>query len=351
MKKQYAFIVAVVLVVLVIAAATIEPPRSYKFYNEYGEGATIAVGGGLGDVGVLFDWEHSGSTVTTVSWSYSATISNLQGVDHWNLTLEFGYKVGTGEVVKIDSRTWTFQTGTGTFSDSGSESLDTHIGRFVSNPVDGQTYSLYYYVRFKFSYLGVKSGQIYVETNDGDSVLEEADWTHVDSDSVVYREPLQIVDIVNQDTGTSVKNDLMDSSDSTYTGDSNYILRLTFKSGTLNLVLKLRLRGDMPTDYEIKVIKPGTSTYTKVDSGAIGDTFAWFSYTVDFTSYVVENEDGSYTTDIKIGNPTEPVPIYCAELALEEPTASWADIDAPSLVLGFIAAFVVVYVVLRRRTR
>mgnify|MGYP000394960162 CR=1 FL=1 len=187
-KSRLAVLAIATFFIALILVASVRPLSvvTVKHYNEFGEGATISILEPRFESG--YWWEYEGAAVDTVSWTYSVQISGLQGVAHWNITVEFGYKVGSSATItKIDSFTKTFQTGEGTFSDSGSEGLSTHIARYA-NFQDGVTYTVRYYVRYKFSYLGAKSGNVYVITPDEDEVLEAEDWVKVATKQITYHE-------------------------------------------------------------------------------------------------------------------------------------------------------------------
>jgi len=310
LKREH--VVAIGLLLLVVAGVAVfqfdvKPQSTYKVYNEYGEGATLSVRGGARTPGLIFDWEHAGSTVSSVSWTYSVSVSNLQGVAHWNLTMYFGYKVGSGSIVQIDSKTVTFQTAAATISDSGSESLDTHMGRFVSNPADGQSYSLYYYVRWVFSYLGAKSGNIYTVTNDGDDILEATDWTQVDSDSVTYVNPTPAEGIHAIYWSVDDQNyidELTDDSDSTHVHNTqSYTLRVFFYASSLELSVSIRAKYDKEGWFpSAKTWLRNPSTGDTLGSGNLPQTdFGDISiYDGDISSVVETTSDGLYAFDIVI---------------------------------------------------
>ena len=362
MRNGARFAVAVLVVALITVFAFFSygnvGVRSYSYYNEYGEGATLtpSADANLPRVVFAYSWQHQGSPVSSVSWSYSVQISNLQGVAHWNLTMEFGYRVGTtGTITKIDSKTVTFQTTEQTVTDTGSETLDTHMGRYVT-PSAGSSYTLQYFVRWKFSFLGAKSGNVYTYTNDGDGVLGNTDWSQVTSDTVDYAQdaPAEGIHAIYWSVDDADHlSDLTDRSTSTYV----YGSYSGAKSGTWDTGLRVFFYASDISNMDIavylhpKITAPQASfqflvtIYHPSGSPSVGMGLStsndqdWNATRkgVDMTQYVSQTSGGLYYFDINIRfewsnsllNAQCEVWVYEIYLAVNSPSGGGGSLGTP----------------------
>ena len=173
---------AVLLVIRFFGPPQPGAPDIAPNYNHIGGLDEYIVAGPLGDAAVSagFAWLSGAETVTTVSWTYGVEVSALIGIDHFNLTVWFGYKweLSALGITTLDSKSWTGLTSTGSYTDSGSEDVDTHTGRYISDPVADESYIFVYYVKYELRALGAKSGEIYIYNSS---------WVEVDSGTLTYQ--------------------------------------------------------------------------------------------------------------------------------------------------------------------
>lgn len=162
--KRAAFAVLVVAMIVFVYFAVQGPEHELVKLNEFGEGFIVdssveVYRNSWIPLQTQGDWKYGGTTVTQVSWTYSVTIQ-VRNIAHYNVTIKFGYKLGSASsVTQLDSKALTLQTANQTVQDTGSESIETHTGRYVSSPQDGTTYYFDYYVQYTIQGIGAKSGE------------------------------------------------------------------------------------------------------------------------------------------------------------------------------------------------
>ena len=162
--KRAAFAVLVVAMIVFVYFAVQGPEHELVKLNEFGEGFIVdssveVYRNSWIPLQTQGDWKYGGTTVTQVSWTYSVTIQ-VRNIAHYNVTIKFGYKLGSASsVTQLDSKALTLQTTNQTVQDTGSESIETHTGRYVSSPQDGTTYYFDYYVQYTIQGIGAKSGE------------------------------------------------------------------------------------------------------------------------------------------------------------------------------------------------
>ena len=126
-----------------------------------------------------FKWvnPNTGSQYSTASWSYGISVT-VRGISSWNATIWFeGRLQGSANWVVIDSYVkpntteTNMDTHTVTVSDSGSEDISAHMGRFVSNPAANQVYTVEYRVRWEWYGVGYNSHTVYNLTGYSESAV------------------------------------------------------------------------------------------------------------------------------------------------------------------------------------
>lgn len=307
MRRAGRYLAAVLIVAAVVAAVFAFFPgvRGREYLNEYGEGVYVITSISTGSRD--YDWKHGETRVSTVTVTYSVTITGMVNIDHYNVTLQGGYLVkSASNVYKLGEKTWTFQTEPKTFTLTIQEDLDTHIGRFESNPQHGEIFYVDYYVRFRISYLGEKSGNVYVVTDDGDSVLENEDWELKVEDNVKYTALSRGIHNIfcshdaSHDSEFDALDILTDGDDLTRVriGNDECVIRVFFwvpENEKTRVIVKVRGSSSSSTSGSVRLESPSLSkwgSWVKLPT-----SWGWVNLG-NVTKYLLVDSYGFYVFDI-----------------------------------------------------
>jgi len=315
LRRAGRYLAAVLIVAAVVTAVFAFFPgvREREYLNEYGEGIYVVTSISTGSRG--YDWKHGETRVSTVTVTYSVTITGMVNIDHYNVTLQGGYLVRfASNVYKLGEKTWTFQTEPKTFTLTVQESLDTHIGRFESNPQHGEIFYVDYYVRFRISYLGAKSGNVYVVTDDGDSVLENEDWEFKVGDTVKYTAISRGIHNIFcshdafHDSEFDALDILTDGDDLTDVGvgpDEECVIRVFFwvpENEKTRVIVKVRGVATASSFGFVRLESPDLSKWGRLGNGGehLPTSWGWVNLG-NVTKYLLVDSYGFYVFDIYLG--------------------------------------------------
>jgi hypothetical protein len=360
-------------------------------YSSTNEGEYAGVTGYGGNINVPkdikwseFNWKdpNTGSDYTTATWSYQVELV-VKGIERYNATIKIrGKETGSTTWAEFDSKNWTNQTITNpdqeqtlTFSDTGSEAIDTHMNRFISNPQSGTTYTLQYQIYFEFHGLGVKSGQILNVT---------LSWTDLSTQPSAQAQfgPAWGADYYDSSTG-QYETALIDGSDSTYkyvTGRT-YTSTYTYLSATLDIAVtggpwtavKFAVRGKYAKDYTSNSLYlwirlearkfDGSATALIIDSWYFqaGTTKKnqnqWYeptgpaSSTFNAENYIQNGRLRLYLTvrgyDL-FGGSSKHIEVWISEIKVIDYSSSWIPVGFPAILIILVFIVVAMYVYLRR---
>lgn len=364
MKAKQAGILILTLVVAGIIIITYSNNQGHDYINiKNGEGFILD-----GNVEVfkssvislrVQDWKYGGSTVTTVSWSYSVQVT-VVNIQQYNITIHFGYKLSTASTItELDSKTLTGQTVNQTISDTGSEDLDTHTGRYVSSPQSGSTYTFYYYIKVEIYGIGALSGELRSDI---------LDWTYKASATLEYSSIPVISQViwydatnldVYPDLGTDVTEGLTDGKKENLEDGicggaplDDYLLVFVFKivfsgSGTEKIRIYFGTDAYKETGFE-----EGTGVYISSDGSSYSYSTTevyWESefYNIIMTSDMIDISGTLYVKcEIHSADKITDVyrEIYAMEIELVQPTSSWVPSIAGFLI-GFFVAIGLVFAI------
>jgi len=368
-SKKLVLGVFLIITALFIYLTIPEGGHEIEEINEFGEGFIAdsdaeVFKSSIFSFQIQGEWKYGGSTVTQVSWSYSVSVT-IQNIEHYNVTIEFGYKLSTASsITQLDSKTLTLQTESQTISDTGSEDLDTHTGRYVSNPQDGEIYYFNYYVRYTITGKGAKSGEI---------ITAQSDWGDPKQSNVglEYSEGFAISSIIVHEyghfdnptpsAGTDVTDEMTDGKHGLmehkaggtwdWVADPYIVFEITFqgsKDAKLRFYFSVWEYSEVPEQEWVYVAylkkSDDGSNWDCACSGCDGP----YSYDSYITSHTYTLEGTQYWK-IEFNRMVDyEDEFYVSEIEVIESASSWF-YGVAGFVVGFLVAFGIAFYALGRR--